>query len=365
VSNDHHLVNDLTLLSAPGLGPAGHRALLSHFGSSDRILAASFDALCAVEGIGLETARSIRAQTDRKWATEQLAACENRGVRLLGLNDPAYPNLLRHTYAPPPVLFLLGDADLLNQPTVAIVGSRANSPYGKEVARQLATRLVRAGVVVVSGLALGIDGHAHRGALEADGGTIAVLGSGLDRPTPPSHLELFRAVAQKGVVVSEFPIGKSADPGHFPRRNRVISGLSLGVIVVEAGRKSGSLITARLAVEQDRDVFAVPGPITASQSEGPHALIRDGATLIRNADDVLEQLGLPISTSSNRHANGRTLVPEELSIVDHLSRTDPIHVDQLAHLAGLALPQLSALLLGLELESRITQHPGQRYTLAA
>ena len=363
--SDNHPLDALTLLSAPGLGPTGYRALLSHFGSCDRILAAPFDSLCAVDGIGLEIARAIRDQTDREWATKQLAACHELGVQLLCLNEKAYPDLLRQTYAPPPILFLLGDVNLLSQPAVAIVGSRANSPYGKDAARHLATGLANAGVVVVSGLALGIDGHAHRGALEAGGGTIAVLGSGLDRPTPPSHHGLFKSVAEHGTVLSEFPIGTSADPGHFPRRNRVISGLSLGVIVVEAGRKSGSLITARLAVEQDRDVFAVPGPITASQSEGPHALIRDGATLIRNHEDVLVNLGLPAGSKAARRVERRTLLPDEQKVVDHLSCTDPLHVDQLAHLAGFPLPQLSGLLLALELESRITQHPGQRYTLAA
>ncbi len=239
------------------------------------------------------------------------------------MNDPDYPDLLRQTYAPPPILFLLGNQKLLTCPAVAVVGSRTNSPYGKDAARQLAASLVRAGVVVVSGMALGIDGHAHRGALDAEGGTIAVLDSGLDRPTPPSHLPLFKTISKRGAVVSEFPIGTPADPGHFPRRNRIISGLSLGVVVVEAGRKSGSLITARLAVEQDRDVFAVPGPLGASQSEGPHALIRDGATLIRHAGDVLEQLGLQTSKGRVPKTEGRPLQPDEVKIIDNLYRPHP------------------------------------------
>ena len=219
----------------------------------------------------------------------------------------------------------------------------------------------RAGVVVVSGLALGIDGHAHRGALAASGGTVAVLGSGLDRPTPPSHRPLYDEIVLKGAVVSEFPIGTSADPVHFPRRNRVISGLSQGVIVVEAGRKSGSLITTRIALEQDRDVFELPGPITASQSEGPHALLRDGATLVRNVEDVLDELGLPTPNKRERATVVLSLLPEEQRIVDSPS-SDPIHIDALARLAGRTPASLSTVLLGLELENRVTQHPGQRYT---
>jgi DNA processing protein len=275
-------------------------------------------------------------------------------VRFLRRGDSAYPPLLRQLYDPPLQLYLRGDAapELLARPSVAIVGARSCSAYGAEVARGLGRELAAAGVVVVSGLARGIDGEAHRGALEAQGPTVAVLGCGIDRDYPRSHEELARRVAEAGLIVSEYPPGVEPAPWRFPARNRVIAGLCLATVVVEARERSGALITADFALELGRDVFAVPGEITAARSAGTNNLLRQGAAPLLGVDDVLQALGLerapppPIPASSAGEALLRMLAEE------------PRGADALARASGRTSAQVAAVLVELELAGLVSQADG-------
>jgi DNA processing protein len=272
-----------------------------------------------------------------------------RGLRFLGRTDPAFPPLLRAIHDPPVGLFLrgAGDPELLARPAVAIVGARACSPYGSQVARSLARELAVAGVLVVSGLARGIDGAAHRGALEAGAHTVAVLGCGIDRDYPASHRELARAIAEAGLIVSEYGPGVEPAPWRFPARNRIIAGLAAATIVVEARERSGALITADLALEEGREVFAVPGEITSSLSHGTNALLRTGATPLTSADDVLEVFGL--DPAARPHTPAGTS-----PILGHLPST----ADELARATGLDAGALAAALAELELAGAVVEAEG-------
>lgn len=275
-------------------------------------------------------------------------------VRFLRRGDSAYPPLLRQLHDPPLQLYLRGDAspELLALPAVAIVGARSCSPYGAEVARSLGRELAATGVVVVSGLARGIDGEAHRGALEAQGPTVAVLGCGIDRDYPRSHADLARGVAEAGLIVSEYPPGVEPAPWRFPARNRVIAGLCLATVVVEARERSGALITADFALELGRDVFAVPGEITAARSAGTNSLLRQGAAPLLGVDDVLQALGLerapppPTPVSSAGEAVLRVLAEE------------PRGADELARASGRAGAEVAAVLVELELAGLVSQADG-------
>jgi DNA processing protein len=277
------------------------------------------------------------------------------------LDDPAYPPLLRAIPDPPEELWVLGDIGALEGPCVAIVGSRAASHYATEIARALAFDLGRCGMVVVSGMARGVDGAAHRGALQAGGRTIAVLGSGVDVLYPSEHADLMERIPNSGAVVSEFPPGAPPLPGHFPRRNRVISGLSRAVVVIEAGEKSGSLITARCALEQGREVMAVPGNALSGRNRGSHALLKDGARLVEGVDDVLEELGLtriavePVADANLLMHNG---------LIDSLQPGETYGLDELSAVSGLSASDLLPRLLELELRGLVARVPGGRFTLA-
>lgn len=277
------------------------------------------------------------------------ARLAERGLRFLGRSDPAFPPQLRAIHDPPVGLFLRGDADseLLARPAAAIVGARACSPYGGQVARALGRELAAAGLVVVSGLARGIDGAAHRGALEAGGLAVAVLGCGIDRDYPASHRDLARGIAERGLIVSEYAPGVEPAPWRFPARNRIIAGLSAATIVVEARERSGALITADLALEEGREVFAVPGEITSSLSRGTNALLRSGATPLTSADDVLEVFGLDAATGRQRPA-GTSPILERL----------PATADELARMTGLDAGALAAQLAELELAGEVVEAEG-------
>lgn len=284
----------LALTRLPGIGGRRWKWLLEQFGSAKAIWEASPAALQKTLGIGPGLVKAIlraRAEFDALAEEERLWRL---GVRVLLLPDPAYPPLLRHLPDPPPTLYVRGAMASFEQPPVAVVGTRQASAVGLRVARQLAQDLARAGLTVVSGLARGIDGAAHRGALEApDGRTIAVLAGGLDRIYPPEHLALAEEVAARGLLLSEYPPGVEVRGGNFPARNRIISGLCAAVVVVEAGEKSGALITAGFAADQGREVFAVPGDVTRWQTRGTNLLIKDGARVALSAADVLEALAIP------------------------------------------------------------------------
>src|SRR5438128_4409056 len=289
----------------------------------------------------------------------------------IALGDERYPELLRAIYDPPAVLYCDGSVEPGYRQVVAIVGSRQATPYGLRITETLAGELSALGFTILSGFARGIDAAAHRAALAAGGRTIAVLGCGLDVDYPPGHASLHAEIAGSGAVLTEFAPGTPPRATNFPRRNRIISGLALGVVVVEAADDSGSLITARLALEQGREVFAVPGPIDVPTSQGPHGLLKQGATLVETVDDIVEellpQLDRPLQTLKTEPIAALPehveLSPSERTVLEVMSR-EPLHLDDLTERSRLTTPAVAAILLGLELKALVKQLPGQRYCLA-
>ena len=355
----------LALSRLPGLGGKRCLDLVEHFGSPQNALEL-MDAWHVVVGPGVAR-KACHAGIDWSWAAAQLQNLERGGGHLLTPDDRRYPYLLRQIHQLPPVLFVLGEIPE-SMPCVSLVGTRRATEYGLAVARRLAAALTRAGVCVVSGLAHGIDGAAHQGALEAGGKTLAVLGCGVDVIYPAHHARLYRQIRQSGAVISEFPMGSAPEPGSFPRRNRIISGLSLGVVVVEAPARSGALITTTYAAEQGRDVFAVPGDVRRGKSAGCHALLRDGAKLVERVEDILEEMGTFSATEAvtveRAPELAADLAPREKHILAHLEGGEQ-HVDALAEAVGLELPLLLDALLKLELAGLVDQRPGKRFVRAA
>lgn len=352
----------LTLV--PGLGGETQRLLLKTFGAPGNALAAGSTALRGVIG-GSLTERLLGHDCEEVLATT-LGWASEPGNRILTLADADYPQALLTTADPPILLYAKGRVGFLNRPALAIVGSRNATGQGVANAGAFATALSCAGLTVVSGLALGIDAAAHRGALDGAGSTVAVLGTGADRIYPARNEDLARAIAARGVVISEFSLGTPPLPANFPRRNRLIAGLTQGCLVVEAAERSGSLITARLAAEAGREVFAIPGSIHSPQSRGCHKLIKQGAKLVEKAEDILEELrwearvspvgrGEPAATDLQGGAAG-----DEDPILVALGH-DPCDLDTLASRTGLAANTLLARLLPLELDGRIAPLPGGRY----
>lgn len=373
----------LRLLLAPGIGNRTARQLLTAFGLPESVFAQDERALAAV--VGTKAARSLLRAPDgleALLATTQtwLAARDDDGLAraLIALGDPRYPDELLQIEDPPLLLHVLGEVALLRHPRrVAVVGSRNPTPQGSENAQRFAQALAQAGVCVVSGLALGVDGAAHQGALDGGGPTLAVVGTGLDRVYPRQHQALARRIAQHGALISEYALGTPPLSPNFPRRNRLIAGLSQGTLVVEAALQSGSLVTARLAAEQGREVFAIPGSIHSPQARGCHALIRQGAKLVESAQDVLEDLRLVMPAAVAQQAPG---VPEgrgdglgegepdaaegAAGHAQGLLRAlgfEPASLDELQARSGLDTATLQAQLLELELDGRIARLPGGRF----
>ncbi|KFI21259.1 DNA-processing protein DprA [Nitrosococcus oceani] len=352
----------LALHRAPGVGSVSFCRLLEKYGSP----AALFTAPERLAGLSDGVQHYLR-QPDWKAVEQDLKWLEQPDHYLLTLADPGYPPLLREIPDPPPILFVHGDPSLLSLPQLAIVGSRNPSPAGAETAAQFATYLANSGLVISSGLALGIDAAAHEGALAAKAATIAVAGTGLDRVYPARHHALAHAIAESGALVSEFPIGTPPLPQNFPRRNRLISGLSWGILVVEAALQSGSLITARLGAEQGREVFAIPGSIHNPLARGCHHLIREGAKLVEAAQDIWEELGSLAGAIPNlqcqeapQKIEASTDDLEYQLLLDCLGY-DPLPIDLLVERCGLTAEAVSSMLLILELQGRITALPGGRY----
>lgn len=308
--SEQRLFNTLRLMLVSGVGPKIRKALLTRFDTPEAVLAATEEELQSVPGVGPKLAREIRHADLTTNPEEELELCRTSGITLLPDYDSRYPRCLSEIHDPPPLLFERGELLPRDSLGVAIVGTRHPTDYGRRQAEKLAAGLARAGLTIISGMARGIDSVAHRAALEAGGRTIAVLGSGLLEIYPPEHKDLFNDIAAQGAVLSEMPSRMKPSAGAFPQRNRIISGLSLGTIVVEAAQRSGALITARLAMEQGRDVFAVPGRIDQVNSKGCHRLIRDGATLVESVDDILDQLG-PLIESVPRDVPAQ--VPKEVA----------------------------------------------------
>ena len=283
------------------------------------------------------------------------------GIAAVAWSDPAYPAALTTIVDPPPVLWVRGRVESLSRPAVAIVGSRAGSAYALSVAERLAIDLTGAGLVVVSGLARGVDSAAHRGALAGGGATVAVLGSGVDVVYPREHAPLARDIETDGAVVSELVPGTPPHAQFFPRRNRIISGLSRAVVVIEAGEKSGSLITARCALEQGRDVLAVPGNVLSGRNRGAHALLRDGAKIVESADDILEELQMPSRSGGSGGSNGTVTTVTSDPILDLLTVGEPSDLDEIAERSGLSPSRLLPRLFELELQGRVTRIGGGRF----
>jgi DNA processing protein len=304
---------------------------------------------------------SALAQRAREEAAELIERAGPTGVAPILIADDGYPPLLRAIADPPPVLWMRGVREALSRPAVGIVGSRAATPYALEVAARLATELAERQIVVVSGLARGVDGAAHRGCVQAGGRTVAVLGSGPDVIYPREHADLAARLCADGAVVSEFGPGAPPLPEHFPMRNRLISGISLAIVVVEASEKSGSLITARCALDQGRDVMAVPGSVLSGRNRGSHALLKDGAKVVETADDILEELGWPVPGGAPK-ISGNPLMRDEL--LSKLTPGETYNLDELSATVGLDAVKLLPRLTGWEMQRRLVKVPGGRYTLA-
>lgn len=363
----------LALNLLPGIGPIRVRRLLKHFGSAEKILLASRSELSSVSGIGREMAELIAAWENSVDVTEEQRRMKDHGISLLTLDDDAYPRALREIHDPPFLLYIKGEIRPSDAAAIGVVGSRRTTHYGKEQGRKLSFQLARAGFCIISGLARGIDTAAHEGALAAGGRTIAVLGSGIGNLYPPENAALADRIAENGAVISEFPVLYVPDKQSFPLRNRIVSGMSQGLLVVEAPVRSGSLITANQALEQGRAVFAVPGPIDRPTSEGCNRLIRQGATLVCSALDVIEDLGneinsLPLDFSSpsppalgtapRREVSLNELEQKILSELEQGEATIDLLADATAQPANL----VSVSLLQLEMKGLVKQLPGKYFT---
>jgi DNA processing protein len=374
-ATDEELHYWLGLTRVEGLGVRGAHKLIEHFGSPQAIYHASLTELEAC-GLPAHVAQAIFGQAGLKEAEKEIEAAGKLGCQLLPYASDEYPRLLKEIPDPPLVLYVRGDMGVLSQHAVSVVGARRPTAYGLQVTHRLARDLAQRGLVIVSGLARGIDSASHKGALEAPGKTVAVLGSGLDVIYPREHKRLADKIMTSGAVVSEFPLGTGPKPENFPIRNRIISGLSLGTVIVEAAEYSGSLITARLAAEQNREVFAVPGNITTAQSFGPNHLIKQGAKLVDNWMDVVEefpptvrmQLLPPAEASEGAMASAGTaslfeasLTADQKAVFEALRCDEALFVDNIIESASLPHPRVLAALLDLEMNGLIRQLPGKNF----
>jgi DNA processing protein len=357
------LLDLLRLNLVSGLGPRTYSLLLGRFGSPGAILSAPGSELLAVDGVGPRLSSAIALARRDAAAGAELSRCREEQIDLLIRGEPGYPRMLAEICDPPALLYSRGQLLPQDEIAVAIVGSRQCTVYGCQQAERLAGALARAGLTVISGLARGIDAAAHRGALAAGGRTIAVSATGLCTIYPPEHKTLAQEIAGQGAVVSESPLDRGPSRGIFPQRNRIISGMALGVVIVEAHRRSGALHTARHANEQGREVFAVPGRIDSLSSQGCHDLIRDGVALVRGPDDILEALG-PLMQPVHK-ADGEVVhVPRELSLSDqertvlNLVTIDPQHSDEILQKTDLETPRVLATLTILEMKRLIRRLPG-------
>lgn len=358
------------LKTVPGVGNLLGKRLIDHFKSPQNIFQATEEALLQVDGVTGRHVSAIRNHTTPRWVDAELDRVHRNGFQVVTLADSNYPRLLRQIPDPPPFLYVSGrlDRSPLN---IAVVGSRNATAYGITSTKRLSADLASLGLTITSGMARGIDAAAHQGALSVGGKTIAVLGSGLENIYPAVNKSLFQRISEQGAVVSEFSLATKPEAHNFPMRNRIISGMALGTVVVEATKKSGSLITARLAAEQNREVFAVPGSIQSFKSTGTHTLIKQGAKLVENAQDIIEELapmlqpneGAGRSRSTSGKGAPAMVTADELQVYDALG-SYPIHIDDLARIVSLGPGRLSSILLKMELNGLVQQAPGKFFTIA-
>jgi DNA processing protein len=346
----------------PGIGPIRLRALLDHFGGVREAWGASTATLRAL-GYDRRTIESFVAVRGKLDLSAELERVVQLGIKVLTWDSPDYPSLLMNIPDPPPVLYVKGELLPRDEWALAVVGTRRSTVYGREATRALVSGLAAGGVTIVSGLARGIDTHAHEIALDAGGRTIAVLGSSVDIIYPAQNHKLAQRIMEGGALVSEYPLGTKPEGGNFPRRNRIISGLSLGVMVVEGSKRSGAMITADYAAEQGREIFAVPGNILSPNSAGPNQLIQQGAKLVATIGDVLEELNL---TMVAEQAEAREIIADnetEATLLRHLS-SEPIHVDELGRAAGLPINEVASTLTLMELKGKVRQVGMMNYVIA-
>ena len=348
----------LRLVLTPGVGPGQQRQLLAAFGLPEAIYAAGHSAITSV--IGGAAARTLLEHDATQAVETALEWLSQPGNHLLTLGDEAYPAALLEIPDPPVALYVKGDVALLSRPSVAVVGARNATPQGEANAESFSRALSEAGLCIVSGLALGIDAAAHRGGLAGPGSTVAVIGTGADRIYPARNAALARQIAEAGAIVSEFPLGIGPLAHNFPRRNRLIAGLAQGVLVVEAALKSGSLITARLATDCGREVFAIPGSIHSPVARGCHQLIRDGAKLVEAAVDILDELRLAPPEAAPQLDPVPVDEDADEARVIHAMGHDPVDMDALVQRTNLTAEALYAILLALELDGRVSRLPGGR-----
>jgi DNA processing protein len=349
------------------VGPVRVRQLLEHFGDAPSVLAASRQELSRVRGIGAETADAIAGWERGIDLGAELKRVEEYRCRIVIPADDEYPPMLRQIYDPPIVLYVKGSLDAKDRHGVAMVGSRLTTPYGQQTARRLAYQLAYVGVTIVSGGARGIDTAAHQGALSANGRTIAVLGNGINLVFPPENAGLFERMTAQGAVITQFPFNRRADKQSFPIRNRIVAGMTMGTVVVEANLASGALITANMAVENGRQVFAVPGRVDSPQSKGCHDLIKKGAKLCEGAEDILSEFEYLFPTSNKPTIDQQPILPA-IELSDHERRVYEAvgdaedTVDDIIHRSGLPASTVSVALLGLQMKRLLVQLPGRLFT---
>jgi len=356
-----HLIN---LSAIPGLGPVRIRALVAHFRSTERIFRASLKELTSVDSVDYKTARNIVNYSDFKFGKNQLKKAGLLGIKVISFWDNAYPENLKRIYDPPVYLYVKGNLIKTDKYAISVVGTRLPSKYGYLIAEKLTKALAKKGICIVSGLARGIDTISHHAAMQGRGRTIAVLGSGVDVLYPGENKKLAEAIVQQGALISEFPLGTGPEAPNFPKRNRLISGLSYGTLVIEAGLKSGALLTANYALEQNREVFAVPGNIDSAKSSGTNQLIKAGAKLVTSVNDILVELEhhfRPILKDNDEPKFNKIpsdLSDMELKVLQVLSNA-PIHIDKLSQLIGKTTSETLSILLPLEFKDLVKQLPGK------
>jgi DNA processing protein len=363
----NELLDWLALSLTPGLGVRSWNKLLAVFDGPQEVLETGQSRIRKlVPGIRANIIAGINKENLRAAAAQELERAAGSGIEIITREQEAYPELLCNIDDPPILLYVKGDAALLQSACIGVVGARASSVYGQRIAEDLSKRLCQRGLTVVSGLALGIDTAAHKGALQANGATLAVLGCGLDVVYPRQNRSLYEEIACRGALVSEYRLGALPEAFRFPARNRIISGLSLGVVVVEAARKSGSLITAGYALEQGREVFAIPGRIDSCKSEGTHRLLQEGAKLVHTVDDIIEEISFSpavhhaSSLSCQPGCDNVALTEEEKGLFAYLD-VYPQTIDEITRQCGMTVQKVSELLLMLELKGLVESLPGNQY----
>jgi len=354
------------LKSVPNVGNLLFKRLIERFKTPEKVFMANIADLAQVKGVSSQTASAIKQHNLPEKVRKDYELAVEKKYTIVTMADPDYPQLLLQIEDSPPFLYILGKLDN-TKINIAVVGSRNATGYGIVNAKKLCAHLALNGITIVSGMAIGIDTAAHSGALDVNGNTIAVLGSGLERVYPQKNLKLFHQIAEKGAVISEFPLLSYPNPRNFPIRNRIISGISHGTLVVEASEKSGSLITARLAAEQNREVFAIPGSINSTKSKGTHALIRQGAKLVENISDILEEMQYPAENYNSKEIKSNTLQDKHLTSHEKLIYDElgpyPVHIDKLARKTCIEPGKLLSILLQLELKDIVQQDQGAFFSI--